>query len=78
MIGSSLRPAVTGDFASCRRLYLEEIAWIIDTLKLDMAKRRENFSVQLRLSEVRIITVAAQFVFRPFHRSRPRNELKTI
>ena len=78
MIGSSLRPAVTGDFAFCRRLHFEEMAWIIDTLKLDIAKQRENFSVQWRLAEVRIITVAAQFVFRPFHRSRPRNELKTI
>ena len=53
MIGSSLRPAVTGDFAFCRRLYFEEMAWIIDTLKLDIAKRRENFSVQWRLAEVR-------------------------
>jgi GNAT superfamily N-acetyltransferase len=37
MIGSSLRPAVTGDFAFCRRLYFEDMAWIIDTLKLDIA-----------------------------------------
>jgi GNAT superfamily N-acetyltransferase len=62
MIGSSLRPAVTGDFAFCRRLYFEEMAWIIDTLKLDMAKQRENFSIQWRLAEVRIITVAAENV----------------
>jgi hypothetical protein len=44
---------VTGDFAFCRRLYFEEMAWIIDTPKLDIAKRRENFSVQWRLAEVR-------------------------
>jgi hypothetical protein len=62
MISSSLRPAVTGDFAFCRRLYFEEMAWIIDTLKLDIAKQRENFSVQWRLAEVRIITVAAENV----------------
>ena len=62
MIGASLRPAVTGDFAFCRRLYFEEMAWIIDTLKLDMAKHRENFSIQWRLAEVRIITVAAENV----------------
>jgi GNAT superfamily N-acetyltransferase len=62
MIGSSLRPAVTGDFAFCRRLYFEDMAWIIDTLKLDMAKQRKNFSVQWRLAEVRIITVAAENV----------------
>jgi hypothetical protein len=51
MIGSSLRPAVTGDFSFCQRLYFEEMAWIIDTLKLDMGKQRENFSVQWRLAE---------------------------
>ena len=62
MIGSSLRPAVTGDIAFCRRLYFEDIAWIIDTLKLDIAKQRENFSIQWRLAEVRIITVAAENV----------------
>ena len=62
MIGSSLRPAVTGDFAFCRRLYFEDMAWIIDTLKLDIAKQRENFSVQWRLAEVRIITVTAENV----------------
>jgi hypothetical protein len=41
-----LRPAAAGDFAFCRRLYFEEMAWIIDTLKLDMAKQHESFSVQ--------------------------------
>ena len=53
---------MTGDFAFCRRLYFEEMAWIIDTLKLDMPKQRENFSIQWRLAEVRIITVAAENV----------------
>jgi hypothetical protein len=37
---------VTGDFAFCRRLYFEEMAWIIDTLNLDTAKQHENVSVQ--------------------------------
>ena len=62
MIGSSLRPAVTGDFAFCRRLYFEDMAWIIDTLKLDIAKQRENFSIHWRLAEVGVITVAAENV----------------
>jgi hypothetical protein len=61
MIGSSLRPAVTGDFAFCRRLYLEEMAWIIDTLKLDIAISRKLLG-PMATGGSSYITVAAENV----------------
>jgi GNAT superfamily N-acetyltransferase len=38
------------------------MASIIETLKLDMARQRENFRQQWRLTEVRIITIAGNDV----------------
>jgi hypothetical protein len=61
MIGSSLRPAVTGDFAFCRRLYFEDMAWIIDTLKLDMALR-PKMSADCRQLEQRTPFFSSNFI----------------
>lgn len=57
-----LRLAQPSDFAFCRRLYFEGMGWIIEALKLDMARHRESFGQQWRLAEVRIITVAGDDV----------------
>jgi GNAT superfamily N-acetyltransferase len=58
----ALRLAQPSDFAFCQRLYFEGIGWIIEALKLDLARQREGFGQQWRLAEVRIITVAGNDV----------------
>jgi GNAT superfamily N-acetyltransferase len=57
-----LRFAQPSDFAFCQRLYFEGMGWIIEALKLDMARQREDFGQQWQLAEVRIITVAGHDV----------------
>ena len=51
-----LRLARPSDFAFGQRLYFEGMGSIIETLKLDMARKRESFTQQWQLAEVRIIT----------------------
>jgi ribosomal protein S18 acetylase RimI-like enzyme len=58
----ALRLAQPSDFAFCQRLYFEGIGWIIEALKLDLARQREGFGEQWQLAEVRIITVAGKDV----------------
>jgi GNAT superfamily N-acetyltransferase len=58
----ALRPAQPQDFAFCQRLYFECMSWIIQTLKLDIARQREGFTRQWQLAEVRIIAVAGEDV----------------
>jgi hypothetical protein len=35
----SFRPAQTGDFEFCHRLYLEGMGWIIERLQLDIKRQ---------------------------------------
>jgi hypothetical protein len=58
----ALRLAQPSDFAFCQRLYFEGIGWIIEALKLDLARQCEGFGEQWQLAEVRIITVAGKDV----------------
>jgi GNAT superfamily N-acetyltransferase len=58
----NLRLAQPSDFAFCQRLYFEGMGWIIEALKLDMARQREGFGQQWQLAEVRIVTVAGNDV----------------
>jgi GNAT superfamily N-acetyltransferase len=57
-----LRLAPASDFAFCQRLYFEGRGWIIEALKLDMARHREGFGTAVAVAEVRIITVAGHDV----------------
>ena len=58
----SLRPAQPEDYAFCRRLYFDNMEWIIQRLNLDVARQREGFSQRWQVAEVRIITVAGEGV----------------
>ena len=54
----TLRPAQPQDFAFSKRLYFENMCWIIAALNLDMARQHEAFASQWRLAKVRVIVVA--------------------
>jgi GNAT superfamily N-acetyltransferase len=58
----ALRPARPQDFAFCERLYFECMGWIIQALKLDIARHSEGFTRQWRLAEIRVITLAGEDV----------------
>jgi GNAT superfamily N-acetyltransferase len=51
-----LRPAQPRDFAFCERVYFDEMGWIIEALKLDLARHRDGFTRQWQCAEVRIIS----------------------
>jgi GNAT superfamily N-acetyltransferase len=57
-----LRPALAEDFAFCRRLYFEEMDWIIARLGLDETRQAESFVRQWAAPEVRIIAIAGEAV----------------
>jgi hypothetical protein len=46
---SSVSPSPR-DFAFCQQLYFEGIGWIIEALKLDLARQREGFGQQWQLA----------------------------
>jgi hypothetical protein len=49
------RLAQPSDFAFCQRLYFEGMGWIIEALKLDMARQRESFGQQYRATSEYLI-----------------------
>jgi hypothetical protein len=51
-----LRPAQPRDFAFCERVYFDEMGWIIEALKLDLARHRDGFTRQWQCAEVRMIS----------------------
>jgi ribosomal protein S18 acetylase RimI-like enzyme len=52
-----LRQASDRDFDYCKRLYFEEMEWIIQQLQLDRAAQATGFQQQWNLTQVRIITL---------------------
>src|SRR5262245_63316153 len=56
----TFRPAQTGDFEFCQRLYLEGMGWIIERLQLDIKRQYKSFANQWKPGEVRLILVAGE------------------
>lgn len=52
-----LRPALDHDFEYCRRLYFEEMSWIIEELHLDRTAQKTNLRQQWNSTQVRIIVL---------------------
>jgi|SRR6185437_3317280 len=52
-----LRPAVDDDFVYCRRLYFEQMRWIIERLHLDRTAQETSFKQQWKSMQVRIIVL---------------------
>ncbi len=52
-----LRPALDHDFEYCRRLYFDEMTWIIEELHLDRAAQETSFKQQWNSMQVRIIVL---------------------
>jgi len=57
--GIILRPAQSQDFAFCERIYFDEMGWIIEALKLDLARHHDDFARRWRCTEVRVIATAS-------------------
>jgi len=57
-----LRAAEPQGLPFCRRLYFENMGWIIEALKLDTERQSAGFTQQWRVAEVRIISVADEDV----------------
>ena len=53
----ALRPARSNDFAYCRRIYFEEMSWIIEKLHLDKAVQESYFLEMWDPTQVRLITL---------------------
>ena len=53
----SFRQALDQDFDYCKRLYFEEMEWIIKELHLDRAAQAASFQRQWNLTQVRIIAL---------------------
>jgi|ERR1700678_1166818 ribosomal protein S18 acetylase RimI-like enzyme len=53
----AFRAAVADDYEYCKRLYFDEMSWIIDQLRLDRVAQQAGFRVQWILAQVRIITL---------------------
>ena len=52
-----LRPALDHDFEYCRRLYFEEMRWIIEELHLYRTAQETSFRQQWNSTQVRIIVL---------------------
>jgi GNAT superfamily N-acetyltransferase len=52
-----LRPALDHDFEYCRRLYFDEMRWIIEELRLDRTAQETSFRQQWNSTQVRIIVL---------------------
>jgi GNAT superfamily N-acetyltransferase len=50
-----LRPAIGDDFEYCRRLYFDEMKWIIEELDLDRTAQETSFRQQWNLEHAQII-----------------------
>ena len=53
----ALRPARSNDFVYCRRIYLEEMSWIIEKLHLDKTVQESYFREMWDPTQVRLITL---------------------
>jgi len=53
----AFRRALNQDFDCCRRLYFDEMKWIIEELHLDRAAQALSFQQQWEVTQVRIITL---------------------
>lgn len=51
----ALRPALDHDFDYCKRLYFNEMQWIIEELRLERVSQETSFQQQWNLAQVRII-----------------------
>jgi ribosomal protein S18 acetylase RimI-like enzyme len=58
----TFRPASAEDFEYCKRLYFEEMRWIIDELKLDRVAQAASFEQQWVEAQVRILMTEGQDV----------------
>jgi GNAT superfamily N-acetyltransferase len=52
-----LRPALDQDFVFCRRLYFDEMSWIVEELRLDRTAQETSFRQQWNSTQVRIIVL---------------------
>jgi ribosomal protein S18 acetylase RimI-like enzyme len=53
----SFRQALHHDFDYCKRLYFEELEWIVQELRLDKAAQAASFQQQWELTQVSIIVL---------------------
>jgi GNAT superfamily N-acetyltransferase len=53
----AFRPALSGDFDYCRRVYFGEMKWIIEELHLDRDAQETSFQQQWDPAQVRIIAL---------------------
>ena len=52
-----MRPALEHDFEYCRRLYFDEMRWIIEELHLDRTAQETGFRRQWNSTQIRIIVL---------------------
>jgi GNAT superfamily N-acetyltransferase len=57
LVPIELRPALDHDFEYCRRLYFDEMRWIIEELRLGRTAQETSFRQQWNSTQVRIIVL---------------------
>jgi GNAT superfamily N-acetyltransferase len=57
LVPIELRPALDHDFEYCRRLYFDEMRWIIEELRLDRTAQETSFRQEWNSTQVRIIVL---------------------
>src|SRR5580698_5131325 len=53
----AFRPASAEEFEYCKRLYFEQMRWIIDEFNLDRVAQAASFEQQWEQAQVRILTM---------------------
>src|SRR5438270_10947782 len=57
LLSIELRPALDQDFEYCRRLYFDEMRWIVEELRLDRTAQETSLRQQWSSTPVRIIVL---------------------